>query len=844
MISSLAMSLATEAASDSSRAPAAGSSPAYTGLIGFGVALLSVSLMTTELVFTRIFSVIAWYHFAFFVISVALFGGGAAAIVVHLRQRQLLGPRSLQHISGLAAALTAVIMASDLLLVRLTPGWFSGIDEATLAAMLLRLLAVFAFAAAPFFVGGLAISLAVTSFARQVHRLYFADLVGAGAGCLLAVPVLEALGGPRGLLVSAAVAAAASVVFALASRTPRRVRSLAPAAVALACVGVVAAASSRTRWLEIPMAKGIGLEEHVPEYMGWNSFSMVAVFDDVGFQGWGRSPRYEGSYPEQKTLVIDMGAMTTVNRFDGDLSSVGYALHDLSALAYRVVHAPEHVCIIGAGGGKDVLAALAGGARHVTAVEINPLIVEEVVKGRYSEFTGHLYERPDVDIHVEDGRAFVRRTDQRFDLLLLSMVDTSAATAAGAYSLTENSLYTTDAIDDFLTKLQPDGVLSVSTTSLLNLAVGARLAAIARQALRRRGAVPFRSIAVLQTPWLEREDATMHTFLLKPDGFAPEEVSALARAAEELDFVPAHLPGVVRMPETPEQHLIARIITAGDDAVLTRELDELDLDVTATTDERPFFFYQNRLSDFPSALLSLASAHPIGNGLVIVAKVLAIALFMVLSCLLVPLLVASRETDLGPSPLGPDLGYVGCLGVGFMLVEIALLQRLSPFLGDPTRTLAVVLFVLLVAGGLGSRLFSALSTGPSAREPSGLLKIVLGALVVYATLLGLAASPLLELGITWTGGARAALAAALLAPLGLLLGMPFPAGLSAVAERAPHRIPWLWGINSATSVLGSVLATLCSLHFGISATLLTGTACYLGALALWPTVARPTPATG
>lgn len=800
----------------------------YSGRVGAGVFLTSLSLLTTELVLTRIFSVIVWYHFAFFAISVALFGTGAAALLVHLIQRRLATDRTSDTLCRAAWGLAVVTAGVDLVLVNATPDWFAGRTEFT--ALTLKLVAVFALAAAPFAVGGFVLSLVMTRCARSIHRVYFWDLAGAGTGCLLVVVLLAAVGGPLALLGSSLLAASAAIAFSGGARRPGRAHAI-TAGVVLAIVAV-GALDPVLGWMRIRVAKGRSLEQGAPEYVGWNSFSMVTVFPELDFRGWGVSPRYRGPVPEQKSLIIDMSAMTTLTRFDGSLDDVRYAANDLSALVYRLVADPKNVCVIGAGGGKDVLAALAGGAGQVTAVEINPLIVEDVVRGRYRDFTGALYDRDDVTVVVEDGRSFVRRTDQRFDVLLLSMVDTSAATAAGAYSLTENSLYTTDAFEDFASHLEPEGVLSVSTVSLEGLAVGARLVAIAREALERLGQNPARSIAVVETPWLGIDGAVLYDVLVKPSGFSPEEADRLGRATGELGFSPVYLPGRALPLRRPESAWIARIATSPDEAALEKWMKTLPIDVSAVTDDRPYFFYQDRFADFLRALVSVKASHLFGNGLAIVAKVLLVALLFVGIFVGVPLLSRHRELRAGAGAVGADLAYVACLGLGFMFVEIALLQRFSLYLGQPTYTLAVVLCVLLVAGGLGSRLLAAVPTARAGR----VLTIALAGVIGYGTLTGLGAEWLFERTLAWPAPARAAVAAGVIAPMGFVMGMPLPAGLRAVATAAGSRIPWLFGINSATSVLGSILATVVSLNAGIGASLAGGLALYLGALLLWPRV--------
>lgn len=782
-------------------------------------------MMTTELIVTRVFSVIIWYHFAFFAISVALFGTGAAAVVVHLRQRTLVTDGAARRISSAAAAFAVSLVAVDVILVNLTPDWFGGATPGPFTVLTGKLLVLFLLAATPFFLGGFAVSLAMSRYSQHVHRLYFSDLTGAGLGCALVVPMLGLLGGPIALVASAAIAVVASFLFARIDDGGRRSGNGAVfAGVAAVVLGAVFAISGG---LNVRVAKGIDLVRFPPEYNRWNSFSMVTVLPVGGFRGWGTSPAYHGPVPEQKTLVIDLNAATSLTRFDGRLESVAYSLFDLSAMVYRIKSNASDVCVIGAGGGKDVLAALAAGAKHVTAVEINPLIVDGVVRGAYRDFTGGLYFRPDVDVHVEDGRSFVRGTDRRFDVVLLSMVDTSAATAAGAYSLTENSLYTSDAFADFLSRLTPNGVLSVSTVSLEGLAVGARLVAIARDALERIGASPARSIAVIQTPWLG-STAVLHDVLVKPAGFTDDEVRALSISATQLGFQVAYLPGQPVTATTPENQWIGEIVNTPDARDLSKKMAGWPVDTSAVSDERPFFFYQNRLRDFLPALVASGTSHLFGNGLVVLAKVLLVALFVVSLFLLLPLFVARTDVRRGAGPASADLAYVSCLGLGFMFVEIGVLQRFTIYLGHPTYTLAVVLFVVLVSGGLGSRAFASFDAPTRRRR----LAVAIALLIAYLALLAVVAPRFFDATLASAAPLRAFASALLLAPLGFAMGIPFPAGLHAVSERAASRVPWLWAVNSATSVLGSVLATLVSLHAGIDASLAVGAALYAGALAL------------
>lgn len=796
--------------------------------------------MASEIVLTRLFSVVLWYHFAFFAISVALLGLGAGAIAVHTRRERLLRATTPMPLCIGALVVGASLLVLDIGLLRVTPDWFGAGVSSFFTTVTLKLLVLFAVTATPFFAAGFVLSLVFMRYGGAIHRLYGWDLCGAGVACLCVVPLLDRLGGPDAIVVSASLAAASSVCFASAHEEGKARRMLLCAVLAL---GVLAAGSgaSATGLLRVRLAKGLDLTAQPPEAERWNSFSLVSVFTHWPFRGWGLSPAYTGPVAAQKGLVIDLNAFTPLTQFDGDFAKVAYTQHDLSAFAFRLRPSSENVCIVGAGGGKDVLAALAAKSRHVVGVEVNPLIAE-MVRTRYGAFTGGLYDRKDVEIHVEDGRSFLRASDRRYDVILISMVDTSAATSAGAFALAENALYTSDAFEDFLERLSPDGMLTVSSVSFEGLAVGARLASLARAALSARGAGVERSVAVVQTPWLGVPGAaTMYNFILKPSGFSASEEAALRREAEALQFTLAYTPtksvADAAHPATPqartEQIAIDRILREPSDAVLARVIATWPLDVSPVSDDRPFFFYQNRLRDAGAAFFSSTPTHLFGNGLVILIKVLVTATLMLVLLIAVPLWRmrnANAAQAASSSGLAVDLAYVGCVGLGFMFLEIALIQRLLSYLGQPTYTLTAVLFVLLLGGGFGSR-YAAQWSAESIRR-------ALFGLAIYALLFAISFDAIADATSAFSMTGRALCVAALLWPLGTLLGVPLPSALARVHARHADRIPWLWGINSAASVLGSIAATIVSMSVGIPASLAVGIAFYVAAALLWPKLAR------
>ena len=803
--------------------------PQKTFALGLGVGLLSLAVMAAEIVLTRLFSVVLWYHFAFFAISVALLGLGAGAALVHLRRERLLASGASFALCAGSLVTAGSLIVLDVGLMHAKPDWFA--LQVSLA-VLLKLLGLFALTTLPFLSAGFVLSLVFMRYGAAIHRLYAWDLCGAGLACLMVIPLLDRLGGPDAIVVCAALAAASAVAFAANEVEGRAKRMLVAGALALA-VTTTGVACSLAGALEVRTAKGLDLTTYPPEVARWNSFSLVNVFPFWPFRGWGLSPTFKGELAPYKGLVIDLNAFTPINAFNGDFGAVAYTQHDLSALAFRLREkSPNEVCIVGAGGGKDVLAALAAGSKRVVGVEVNPSIVE-LMRGPYRAYTGGLYDRDDVEIHVEDGRSFLRSSERAFDVILISMVDTSAATAAGAFALAENGLYTTDAFEDFMSRLSPDGVLTVSSASFDGLAVGARLASLARAALRARGADPARSVAVVETPWLfAQETASMYNFLIKPSGFSPADIERLRAVTTELGFKITYAPDATTTRKR-EALAIERVLRATDDAALARETAGWRYDVSPVSDDRPFFFYQNRLRDAGTALFSSA-APQFGNGLVILIKVFAAAALMLALLIAVPLALARRgggEALHGSGgQLAADLGYVAFVGLGFMFLEIALIQRSLSLLGQPTYTLTAVLFVVLLGGGIGSQLARAAS--------SAAVRRAIAALIVYALVLAFSFGAIADAAASLSMLGRAFVVASLLLPLGMLLGVPLPSALARVHARVPARIPWLWGINSAASVLGSITATMTSMSFGITASLIVGATCYAAALLIWPRLAR------
>jgi spermine/spermidine synthase len=771
-----------------------------------GISATSAALLMTELALTRIFSVTMFYHFAFLAISIALFGLSASGVFVYVRRDRLSGTRTPDLLCAGALLHAVATLVGLALLVRIQVGLYDSPEN------VLRLLVIYVLAALPFFAGGAVISLAFARLTDRINMLYGADLLGAAAGCLALVPLLNQFGAPGVVIGAAALSAAAAVCFASDSQR----RWIAYAAVLL--VGVPAALQvSKLAPFDVVYAKGA--EQGRLLFSKWNSFSRVAVYNESQPEV-SVSPKFTGHGLQSMRMDIDASAATPILRGAVNPADTAYLRHDLTSIAYHLAEKRGDftALVIGPGGGRDLLSALQFGARRVDGVEINPIIVKDVMLGRFRSYSGGIYADPRVSIHIEDGRSFVRRSAARFDVIQASLVDTWAATAAGAYTLTENSLYTTEAFGDYLDHLSENGVLTITRWT----SDGLRLVSLAQEACARRGLDAAQHLAVIQL-------RSLITFILKRSPFTDEDARQLQRLADNLGFTVLYAPGAAPPPKTGELPEMLRrgmsvddyrgLILAGD---RERFLADYPWDIEATTDDRPFYFHTTRLRDLlragPEAL-----GYP-GAGLSTLLMLFAISALLVLLFIIGPLLVRGGRPGRG---WGAWLAYFGALGAGFMLLEVALLQRFVLLLGHPVYSLTVTLFSLLLGTGLGSLVGRRIRI-----ERVRLLTVrALVAAAIAAVLAALFVARIVDLAMPWPLAARIAVAAAILIPFGVLLGFGLPGGMRLIDRIRPEIVAWAWGINGALSVVGATLAIFIAMNWGFTVTLSIAAVVYVLAAA-------------
>jgi spermidine synthase len=790
-------------------APVSSSSETSERALLVGLGLASFAALLLELALTRLFSVVLFYHFAFLAISIALLGLGAGGVFAYLLKK----PLAYVETRTLAARLCMVNSVVVLLVLEIV--LHVPVALTVTGKNFLHLTVLYLAAAVPFFLTGLLFSVVFARETWRVPRLYGADLGGGALACLAVVPLLNWIGGPNTILAAAVVMAAAAAVWA-SSLSARKF------AVCLAIFFVaLIAANHSDRLIDVVYAKGIFRDPGWVEFARWNALSRV----EVDTQG------------QAKAIVIDADASTYIMNCDVAHWHDTEWEHDLMsappALA-NVLRPRGEFAIIGPGGGVDVLRAVANGSPSVTGIEINPIIANTIMRGRYADYARHLYERPEVHIHVTDGRSYLRSTAQKFDVVQMTLVDTWASTAAGAFALSENNLYTVEAFREYFEHLKPDGMIAITRWEFQQPREALRVVSVAMQALHGLGvANPARNFIVASQGELD-EDGIPVVVLAKKTAFTAEEESAVqAHFARYNEIAPLYLPSrpaALQAAGNPFADLIA-----SNDPY--RFAQTYAYNVSPVTDNAPFFFFTLK----PGQILGEEGVQgaidwKVNLGVLVLLLVLVISLVAVLVFLILPLALQGGRQ----SPL--PLLYFVAVGLGYIMVEIAFIQRFVLFLGHPTYALTVVIFLLMLSSGAGS-LFSR----------RWLPRTELAWMPLALVILGLVGNLFLLPRVlpAWVGlslGHRFVVSGALLVPLGFVMGMPFPTGLRALGVRSgfdisaasnrttseDNAVEWAWAMNAAASVLGSVLAMVIAIQFGLTVTLACGAVAYLFALLLLP----------
>jgi spermidine synthase len=777
------------------------------------VALVSGASLAYEILLIRLFSIVEWHHLAFLIISLALLGYGASGTLLAIAREPLL--RNFNLAASIAATAFGVMSFGAFLIAQRIE--LNSLEIFWSTRQFGRLFVLYLVFAIPFFCAATAIGLALTKFGADTPRLYRADLLGGGASAAAATALLFFIHPLTALQCVAVMGCIAATLF------HKRAIVAAAAAMLVVAARPLALPLRMSQFKELSHAMHIPHARIVDERSSPHGLLTSVASPAVPFRhAPGLSLAFAGEIPEQIGVFTDGGGMTPIVMRNTPAEYLDYLP---TAIAYHAGAKRERVAIIGAGGGSEVLSALEHGATHVTAVELNPQMVD-LVANRFARESGNLYADRRVRVVTAEARRFIRESHERYDAIQLALVGSHGASAAGVQALSESYLYTVEAMRELLAHLRPNGYLVITRWMQAPPREVVKLLATAIAAQER----PAHRIALVRG-W------NTATLIVKNGDLTPAELEAIRTFCDDRSLDVDYAPGV-RREETNQFNVLdepylfdaATALLAGG---RTRDdfFERYKFNVRPATDERPYFFHSFRWSALPELLQMRArGGMPLLEwGYLVLVAGLAQALVASLALILLPLLFTRWRTDNPACPPDQDrqacpssttwrlVLYFGAIGLAFLFIEIAFMQRLTLFLGQPLYAIAVVLSSFLLFGGLGA--------GASARIDDRRARLVPLAVAVMA-FLSMFIARFLPLGLP--DAMKIAISIAVVAPLAFAMGMPFPLGLRKLATAD---IPWAWGINGTASVLSSMLATLVAVHFGFSALVALAAALYVIAAA-------------
>ena len=807
------------------RAPSAGRRPPF-----IAIALASAIALGYEILLIRLFSVIQWHHFAYMIISLALLGYGASGTFLAVTQTRLL--RHYPHALLLNLALFAVSLLPCFLLAQNIQ--FSPEEMLWKWQEVLHLAGIYLLLALPFFLVANSIALTLARYRPVVTRVYAADLAGAGAGSLAVLLLLYLLPPLQALSALCGAGVACLVVAAFELRLEQRF-AVTAGALLLAALAIVLGMNSRMMLSPYKAlsqdlrVKGAQLVDQLYSPLG-----LIDVVDNALIPprfAPGMSLNSPAGPPRQLSLYIDGNSAGAITRDNGNRETLGFLDQLTSALPYHLQR-QEPVLVVGAGAGMNVLQAVYERAGRVDALEINPRITG-LLRGKYAAFTGGLYRHPGVQVYAAEARGFLSARRTRYGLIQLSLQDSAGASTAGLYALSENYLYTTQALREYLDHLRPGGYLAISLWVKLPPRDTLKLFVTAIDALREAGAENPGERLILIRGW------QTSTLLVKNGDFGDGEIRATRAFCRARSFDLAWYPGIKSGEANRYNRLNEPYFYVGARALLGPDrqafLDDYKFNLQPATDDRPYFhnfFKWSTLAEIlelrgQGGLPLLETGYPI-----IVATLIQAALLSVVLVLL-PLLLARRRTAPATAAVRRwrVLAYFGAIGLAFLFLEIALIQKFMRFLHHPVFTAAVILASFLVFAGLGS--FRSRHYSLQNRQHAGVVRAIAGIVLTGVAYL-FVLDPLFGWLAAWPAAARMFVSSLLIAPIAFFMGAPFPLAFSRLGQQAGDLLPLAWGVNGCASVLSAVLATLLAIHFGFAAVVVMALVLYTVSAAVFP----------
>lgn len=798
-------------------------------LYGFIVIISAVGI-AFQIVLMRVFSIAQWHHFAYMTISIAMLGFGAGGTLLSLTRPRLRG-----HETGLLSYVSFLVpigIVACYVLSQHIP--FELFQLTTQPQQCVHLFLLYLILAVPFALVSACIALAFLIAPGAAARLYAASMIGSGLGALGIMGSLY-LVSPSRLPFLLAIAAVFSHIL-LWGATKRGWAS----GITQLLILAIAAISGNASPLRISEYKPLSYALQFPDARILEErYSPLSVITAVQSQMIRETPGQLGNYPmsekgtlpAQVGLFFDAGSVSPVHDFgDSDLQRLEFLDYTTSALAYRLVEKP-HVLVLGSGGGTDILSALLHGAENITAVEMDPGVLD-LMRGDLRALSGGLYALPQVRVVAAEGRSFLESSSQSWDLIQLPLSGSFTAAAAGVYATNESYLYTTEAFVLYLRRLSDKGVLAFNCWLKAFPCEGVKLFATCVEALKRAGVNdPARHLVMIRS-W---NNATL---LATRQPLTEPQIDAIRRFCRERSFDFCWLPGLQEAEANQYTVLDHPFYFEAAQALLSSNSAQFHEDylfnVRPATDDSPYFFQFFKWRALPRLLEGMGTEWVpfVEWGYLALLATLVQSLLFGIVLILAPLLLRQPHAPAAPQKKTVFV-YFGALGFAYMFLEIALIQKFMLFLAYPMYAVGVVLAGLLIFSGAGA-LWAGSNSSPAKKQ----VALAVAGIVFLSGCYLLFLPDLFTLAAAWTDPAKIALSVILLAPLAFCMGVPFPAGLQAVSRRTPDLVPWIWAVNACTSTIAASLALLIAIHLGFRAVVILAAAMYLIAVCCERRVAR------
>ncbi len=795
------------------------------------IGMLAAASLLLESTLTRLLAVTQFYHFAFLVVSLALLGYGTSGTILSVYPR--LQKRPLNQLLIFGASGFTVSVAHAYGVVNFLP-----FDSYSIAWDRRQILFFFIYYLAltlPFTMSGLAAGAAISASKGKSHLVYAANLLGSGVGALLAPLALWLSGVPGAVLLSAVVGVAGIIPLTptgkISAKSSVVIRYLTFLLIfcGLFAFTILTALNLRSRsplGMILSPYKGLTQAYRFPEvetiFSRWNAISRVDVLRNAGTHHLpGLSYNYRGTVPTQLGLSLDADSLQPISLVEPEAFQAADYLPEKLGFELRP---GAKTLVIEPGGGLGILQALAGGSKDVTVLMENPLEREAIQK---SGDGGNIFKRPNVLTIFETSRVFLQKTNERFDVIFLPLTDDYRPVSSGAYSLAEDYIFTVESFEATLRRLSPDGIFVTTRWVQIPPSESLRLTATVIEALEGIGLDDVSELLVLY-----RGIQTM-TVLVKPSGWTSVELLTVRAFTQERKFDLVWAPEIQdgetnrfnRLPEPVYYKSVRELMLTADRAAY---YDTYPFDIQPSNDNKPFFYNFFKWEQTPEVLSTIGHIwQPFGgSGYLVTIALLILVILLSFTLILLPLISdrKQREERISHAIRWKTLLYFAFLGIGFMFVEIPLIQRSILYLGHPTIAFTVVVFSVLAFSSLGSALARNSRISPS---------VLLGALAVLAFLTPPIHMRLVSATWGWPLPLRFLLTIFSLAPLAIPMGMPFPIGLIALEKSGSHIVPWVWAVNGSFSVVASVLAAILALAFGFSAVHFLGAMMYAGAALLF-----------